>query len=217
MITRLEGELEAVADQAGVVRPKGAPGVAIEVLLPAYLAERLAGQVGRAISLWTLLYLEGQGQGTSFVPRLIGFSTPGERDFFELFTTVKGIGSRKALRAMAREPSAIAGAIVGREPKVLQELPEIGKRLAETIIAELSGKVEAFLGDGEVRAMDAAAAGRPAPDGPLAEQAIETFVALGETRGEAERLVGRALARAARLGRAAKGVDEIVSLVYAER
>src|SRR5712671_6350629 len=94
-----------------------------------------------------MVYLEGQGQGTSFVPRVLGFATPREREFFELFTTVKGLGNKRALRALAREPVEIAGAIAEKNTRALQELPEIGKRLAETVIAELTGKVEKFVVD----------------------------------------------------------------------
>ncbi|MEM8756695.1 MAG: Holliday junction branch migration protein RuvA [Planctomycetota bacterium] len=193
MIDRVSGVLESVETQQAVLRPEGP--AAIRVLLPAYLAERLGSRIGEAIELHTFFYLEAQGQGTSFLPRLIGFGSPTERAFFELFTTVKGVGSRKALRAMAAEPAAIAAAIVGRNTKALIELPEIGKRLAETIVAELDGKVARFLSTAE---LDAAAAETsatcgPTLDGPEAE-ALAALTALGESPADAERMVRAAAA-----------------------
>jgi holliday junction DNA helicase RuvA len=215
MLTRLTGILERVADGAGTVVPAGAP-FAIEVLLPQYLAEKLGPRVGQAVTLSTLLYLEGQGQGTSFVPRLIGFENPSDRDFFELLTTVKGIGNRKALRSMALPPGAMAGLIMSKDARGLTKLPEIGKRLAETMIAELTGKVDGFLSVDEVGVLDAAAGGRTAAlqasFGPAGSEAVEVLVALGDTRPEAERKVETAIRRSG--SRIPATADDVLSLVY---
>lgn len=216
MITRLSGILESLDELAGTVVPAGQPGVAYEVLLPAYLAGRLGTRVGQAVTLATLEYLDSPNQGATFVPRLVGFADVREREFFELLTTVKGIGNRKALRLLAAEPGAIASAIASKDSKSLQKLPEVGKRLAETMIAELSGKVEGFLTRGEALALDAAASGRvelKLP--PAAEEAVEALVALGEMRSEAERLVARALERGG--GVRSLSADAIVGMVYAGR
>jgi Holliday junction DNA helicase RuvA len=189
-------------------------GLTYEVMLPAYLAERLTPQIGSSLKLVTLQYLESQNQGSSYVPRLIGFTTTQERDFFELFTTVKGIGNRKALRAMAVEPGVIARAIAAKDARALYELPEIGKRLAETVIAELTGKVDGYLAASEIELLDRGAVGAaPLPD--AAGEAIAALMGLGETRPEAERLVRRAVER---LGSGAKAsVDQVLHAVYASR
>jgi Holliday junction DNA helicase RuvA len=167
------------------------------------------------VTFVTFHYLEGQGQGAWFVPRLIGFLSPREREFFEVFTTVKGIGNRKALRAMAVEPAAIASAIARKDPAALSKLPEIGKRLAETIIAELSGKVEAFLSDAQVAQLEAKSSGLK-PDS-VTEEAVLTLTTLGETRADAERLVARALDRARREGTAVSSVEELLGVVFLVR
>ena len=134
-----------------------------EVLLPAYLAQRLlaesgAGElggmgVGPVVTLYTLNYLESLNQGTSFIPRLIGFDSPRELAFFELLTSVKGLGNKRALRALATSPGAVARAIVERDARFLQGLPEIGPKLADLIVHELKVKAEAFtdLSGGRVR------------------------------------------------------------------
>lgn len=226
MITRITGTLEAIDGTSAVVAPSGSAGAggahdpgafAYEVLLPAYLAESMRPRVGHAVTLVTLQYFEGQGQGSSFIPRLIGFVSARDRAFFELFTTVKGIGNRKALRALAVEPSRIARAIVGRDAKALVALPEVGKRLADTIIAELSGKVEAYLSVGESASLDRAMEVKAGVLPAHGEEAVEALVALGESRPEAERLVTRALGRVTPGGRAIKSADEVLGLVYAGR
>jgi Holliday junction DNA helicase RuvA len=199
MIVRLSGVIEAIDGTRAVVAAPGGTGLAYEVLLPAYLSRRLqeAGAVGREVTLHTLEYLEGQGQGTSFVPRLIGFATARERAFFELFTTVKGLGNRRALRALAAEPGEIAAAIASRDSRRLKQLPEIGPRLAETIVAELKGKADSFaeFGTGVAAGAIEAKDGVSLPPLPAAEEAVGALVALGESRQEAERKVSRAMAR----------------------
>lgn len=221
MITSITGRLESVAEGAAVLRPGSGP-FAYEVLLPAYLAERLAPRVGVDVTLTTLAYLEGQGQGTSFIPRLVGFENGSDRDFFELFTTVKGIGNRKALRAMALHPTEIARLITARDAKGLTKLPEIGKRMAETVIAELTGKVERYLGAGEGmvvtgderRSSPTAGAG---DRGPAAEEAVEVLVQLGESRSDAGAMVDRCLSRQGAGARSELTTDEIVSRVFASK
>jgi Holliday junction DNA helicase RuvA len=213
MIGRLTGTLESLDELTALVSPGG--GVAYEVSVPAFLVERLEQKRGREVTFVTFHYLEGQGQGAWFVPRLIGFLSPREREFFEVFTTVKGIGNRKALRAMAVEPATIASAIARKDPAALSKLPEIGKRLAETIIAELSGKVEAFLSDAQVAQLETKSSGLK-PDS-VTEEAVLTLNTLGETRADAERLVARALDRARREGTAVSSVEELLGVVFLVR
>lgn len=219
MITRLTGTIHVVEGNAAAVEPAGRTGVWHEVLLPTYLAMRLAPRVGEEITFATIEYMESVNQGASFIPRLIGFETVAERKFFELFTTVKGIGNRKALRAMAVSPAEVARAIAERDVNALRELPEIGSRLAETIIAELHGKVEPFLTPGEPRRAVVALAEAPAPKleaGPESE-AVAALVALGEETAEAHQRVKRAIDAAKSVGNQAPTADELVLMVYAGR
>ena len=191
MIASLQGELLSAEDGTALVQ---VGPIGYEVLVPAADVPALAGQRGATVRFVTLHYLEGQGQGSSFWPRLIGFRSAEDRDFFELFTTVKGIGVRKALRALQRPFAEVAAAIARRDEKALTALPEIGKKMAETIVVELKDKVARFTataGGG----MDAAAIGQ-APATALAGaagDAVIVLVQLGEARPLAERLIERAL------------------------
>lgn len=222
MVSSVTGTLIALHGTAATVQPAGALGesMSFEVLLPAYLAERLLTRIGEPVTFATFLYLEGQGQGTSFEPRLLGFATADERLFFDLFTTVKGIGNRKALRAMARPPAEIAGAIVRGDAKALTQLPEIGKKLAETMILELKDKVAAFastaaMAPGQSGASLASrkpsAQLEPALTGPAGD-AVEALIRLGEQRPEAERRVLRAIDR--HQGQELP-VERLIALVFA--
>ena len=200
MITHLSGTLVAIEDGAAHVR---AGDLTYEVLVPAADSMALAARIGQPVSFHTLHYLEGQGQGASFWPRLIGFQAPADRAFFELFTTVKGIGNRKALRALQLPFGQVAEAIAARDHALLQSLPEIGKRTAETICVELKGKVDPF-----VRGIGAPVAGTagksPAARVPItaesklmaaARDAVEVLVQLGHTKPAAREMVERVIAR----------------------
>lgn len=178
MITRIRGELVELTERSALLLVEA---ITYELFVPAANVPELLSKIGQPIEFYTLHYLEGQSQGSSFLPRLIGFSSERDRAFFELFTTVKGIGNRKALRALVRPFAETATAIANRDAKALTEMPEIGKRSAETIIAELHGKVDVFVGE---------IASTIEVTMPLfSEDAILMLVQLGETKRDAKRLV----------------------------
>lgn len=186
MIASIEGEIESVEDGRVSVR---SADLTYDVLVPACDAMRLAASVGDRVRFHTLHYLESHGQGASYWPRLIGFTSREDRAFFELLTTVKGVGNRKALRALQLPIGVVAEAIANGDRSTLQSLPEIGRKLAETIVHELKDKVERFLGASTV----VEAKPSDAPAARAATEATTILVQLGEQRSTARLLVDRAL------------------------
>jgi len=194
MITRIEGILESIEAEKAYLRLPD--GLTYEVLLPAFTSARLGGSIGRDVTLHTLYYMESQAQGATIFPRLAGFLSATDKQFFELFVTCKGIGHRRALRAMTLSTSQIAGAIADRDLALLQSLPEVGKRTAETIAVTLKGKVDRFLdapsvgptgADGETVSVST---GGP---GSLTRDALQVLLQLGENRAQATTWIDRAL------------------------
>src|SRR3954447_15499390 len=141
MIASLTGTLKHVDEDR--VQLEVGP-ILYEVLVPAVDLNYLEAAIGEEMTFHTLLYLQGDANGGNLEPRLLGFSRPGDKKFFEKFITVKGIGPKKALKALALPVGEIAQAIESKDARFLIELPEIGKRTAEQIIAELAGKVKDF-------------------------------------------------------------------------
>lgn len=223
MLARLRGTLESINANTAVIATDA--GRAYEVLLPAIDADAATARLGQTVTLHTMQYLEAQAQGSSYIPRLIGFHTADDRRFFELFTTVKGMGNKRALRALRAPFPRIAGAIAARDAKFLQTLPEIGKRLAETIIVDLHEKVDAFVApDHPTGAPGAEIESKGLATGALsdaARQAIDALVHLGDTRPDAEELVRRALASHTTADGAAPASpptpDEILTAAFALR
>jgi Holliday junction DNA helicase RuvA len=203
VITQIEGRLVALVDGAAHVR---VGDVTYEVLVPAADSMALAASLGGPVAFHTLHYMEGQGQGSSFWPRLIGFRSARDRAFFELFTTVKGIGNRKALRALQMPFVRVARAIADRDLDTLQSLPEIGKRTAEAICVELRGKVDVYATAPERARAAGTAAGAPgsapgsAPgaDAGTGAEAASTPAAASMVEAKAGKPRGRARAEAER-------------------
>ena len=183
MIAKISGTLAEVAEGLALIE---VGEIAYEVMVPGYALELLANKLGQQVSLYTLEYLEGSlATGGNLVPRLIGFPHSEERAFFQRFTSVKGVGLRKALKCLNIPISRVAGAIESKDAKLLQSLPGVGKRLAEQMIVELSGKLDEF-------ALAAAAQRGDAGDWAQAHiEALEVLLQLGERRADAQELIDR--------------------------
>lgn len=186
MISALTGELRSVGDDRVHVR---VGPMLCELLVPAADVPLLQPRVGEETTFHTIFYLEGDASGGNLEPRLIGFLRPHDKSFFQLFITVKGIGPKKALRALVLPVGQIAHAIESKDTRFLCELPAIGKRMAELIVAELGGKVEEFATEGERSRVGLPGSGARSA---VEEDAIATLMALGERRIDAEHLLDRA-------------------------
>lgn len=205
-----------------------AGGLVYEVMLPAYLATRLAVKEGQGVTLHTLCFFESTAQGATIFPRLAGFASRRDQEFFELFVTVKGIGHRRALRALVLDPGTLAAAIADRDLKLVQTMPEVGKKLAETIVVTLKDKVDKFVSaaaypekaDGTQKypgsASGAGAVGDDVANsggggGTLARDALEVLLQLGEQRLDAVQLIDRVLSQ----DEAPREVQDVIAAVYA--
>jgi Holliday junction DNA helicase RuvA len=184
MIVKITGKLVALYDERAIIE---APPFEYETLIPEFTRRQLQSELGQTISLRTIEYLDGNPTQGRLVPRLIGFLSDVEREFFELFCSVDGVGSKKALRAMVRPVREIAAAIEEQDVKFLSGLPGIGPATAERIVAKLRRKAPKF----------ALMVQRPAESGASgAEQTLdvvsETFEALlslGHGEADARRLI----------------------------
>ncbi len=141
MITKITGQLIALEEN---VLALGVGAFEYEILIPEFTRRQLQGQIGQEISLHTVDYLEGNPMQGRMTPRLIGFLSEIEREFFDLFCSVDGVGVKKALRAMVRPVKEVATAIEEQDATLLSALPGIGPAIAERIIAKLRRKVPKF-------------------------------------------------------------------------
>jgi Holliday junction DNA helicase RuvA len=200
MIARLEGKLVKLDAESALVQ---VGAVAYEVMLPGYCINALAGSIGADVTLCTMEYYEGSLGGGNLIPRIVGFMSDGEKEFFIKYTSVKGIGIRKALRSLSMPISNIASAIESGDDKMLTALDGIGKRTAQQIIAELKGKLGGF-------ALGVEQAATKAAFRPFRAEALEILIAWGEKRNEMIELIGLACKKHPDI----KSAEELVPLVY---
>ena len=206
MINRIEGILESLEETAALVV---VGEIAYEIAVPAADIPELYSRIGSRMTFHTLHYLESQGQGSSFWPKLIGFQSSKDRAFFELITTVKGIGVRRALRALTIPFARVAEAIVMKDLALLMSLPEIGRKTAETMVLELRDKMDSYAKAASTSATSKSAMRKGEPKSVVASpanatsglnasammDAMNVLVQLGESRIDARALIDLALER----------------------
>jgi Holliday junction DNA helicase RuvA len=205
MISRIEGTLTQINDQYALVR---SGGLSYEVLLPSALAEKLKdnGQVGSEISFETIYYIEAGDRKSNHYPRLVGFTNPIDREFFNLFTQVPGLGVKKALKSLVLPISEIAAAIETKESARLRRLPGVGGRLADKIIAELHGKTAKFA---LARNAEPLAATKPAAQ-PFVDEALEILLQLQYSTSEAKTMIEKAVEANPKVDRA----EHLISIIF---
>ena len=119
-------------------------GMSYEVLIPPAVMKGLDIAKGEDGTISLVTYHYYQMDPSKAIPVLIGFLNEVEKDFFEQFITVSGVGPKAACRALTLSFSVIAGAIDRGDMVLLKTLPGIGEQKAREIIAKLQGKVGKF-------------------------------------------------------------------------
>jgi Holliday junction DNA helicase RuvA len=202
LITKITGRLVALADD---VLTLAAGPFEYQVLIPEFTRRQLQAELDREISLHTIEYLEGNPMQGRMTPRMIGFLTDVEREFFELFCSVDGVGVRKALRAMVRPVKEVATAIEEQDAKFLASLPGIGPAMADRVIAKLRRKVPKFA---LMVAREAEHAAEVQPD--VVVETFEVLRTLGHSESDARRLMDAALSAKKQY----KDVESLLQAIY---
>lgn len=201
MIARIEGKLVGLDEDGALVQ---AGPVCYELMLPGYAVMQLGGSIGQPLTLCTFEYYEGTLGGGNLIPRMVGFLSLAERRFFNVYTSVKGMGIKKGLKSLALPIDRIATAIETGDEKLLATLPGIGKKMAQMIVAELKGKLTTYAHE-----TAAISEGRSAFSAYQTE-ALEILIAWGEKRAEAMELIEMACRKHPNI----KTAEELVPLVY---
>ena len=72
---------------------------------------------------------------------LFGFADQNERDWFQLLTTVQGVGAKVALAILGTlSPDDLVNAMISEDKAALTRAPGVGPRLAVRLLAELKEK-----------------------------------------------------------------------------
>ncbi|MEZ6060734.1 MAG: Holliday junction branch migration protein RuvA [Planctomycetaceae bacterium] len=200
MITRITGILVHLSDVAATLK---IGGFEHEVLVPDLVRRQLQGRLDEEVSLRTIEYLDGNPQQGRLVPRMIGFASEAEREFFDMICSVDGVGSKKALRAMVRPVQEVAEAIEERDIKTLSTLPGIGPAVAERIVAKLRRKMAKF-------ALMVAVDVPDSSDRDVLADSYEALLSVGHSPQDARKRID--LVRGS--GKKLKTVEDVLSEIY---
>ena len=209
VLTKVRGILQTVAEESLtlLIDP-----LEIEVLIPEHTRRQVQSKVGEPITLHTILYIEGGSMVSRLLPRLVGFTSAIDREFFEIFCSVDGVGARKALRAMVRPVRELARSIQDQDVKLLATFPGIGEATAERIVAKLRRKVGKFA---LIVTPETTAAGEVngAPENAEPDVIRDTYAALlsvGHSDSDARQAIDRVLAGKKKF----KSVADMIEAIY---
>ena len=204
MITKLTGQLLALQETTVSIEIEP---FEYEVAVPDFTRRHLQMSLDEKVTLFTIQYIDGNPQkGGRMTPRLIGFNSQIERQFFELFCSVPGLGVKKALKAMVRPVQDIAKSIEDQDVKSLTTLPGIGPAMAEKIVAQLRRKMAKFAllvqQDPTQQASEV--------ERNIVDETFQVLLALGHSEVDARKLLEEPLAGKQKF----KDVEALLQAVY---
>jgi len=187
MIARIKGKIREKRSLSVLFE---AGDITYEILIPPAVMFSLG--VGADDTVELVVYHYYQVDPSRSFPVMIGFTNEIERDFFEKFITVSGVGPKAACKALTVPFSTIAGGIDRGDEALLKSLPGIGERKAREIIAKLQGKVGKYC-----LIQDKGGSQQPAyrVKDDIKAEAVGVLLQLQYKKKEAEEMVEKALAR----------------------
>ncbi len=206
MICRISGKLVKRCENSVVLDVNG---FSYEVLIPEAVMNSIEKGTKEDGILSLIVYHYLQVEPSRSVPFLIGFLNEIEKEFFEKFITVSGIGPKAAVRALKAPISTIAQAIDAGDVSFLNSLPGIGTQRAKEIVAKLQGKVGKFglIQDGAyVKATQ-----KVKED--IQEEALDVLLQLQYKKFEAKNMIQEALSRNPDI----KTAEELLNEVYKQK
>lgn len=168
MIASIRGKLLFTGVDHAVVETGG---VGLLVYAPRQVLANL-GESGSDVRLYTHLHIRED------LLALYGFASTDQRHLFETLLSVSGVGPKVALSLLSSgDADELRVAISGGDTARLSRVPGIGKKMAERLVLELRGKVDA-------KGLPATSAATPALAAVNTELA-EMLISLGFSAAEA--------------------------------
>lgn len=116
--------------------------------------------------------------------QLFGFSTPLEKEMFQILIGVTGIGPKLALNILSGiTPEELLHSLDQRDMNRLQSVPGIGRKMAERMVVDLQEKAR------KIGSRIALAPSEARPTEGWAEDVISALLNLGYKKGQAEKAV----------------------------
>ena len=187
MISEINGKLKKKKESSVVLDVNG---ICYEVMIPPAVMKNLKPDNSESQIINLKVYHYYQMDPSKAIPVLVGFLNEIEKDFFEQFITVSGVGPKAACRALSLSFNVIAEAIDKGDMALLKTLPGIGEQKAREIIAKLQGKVGKFC-----LMKDRLTQESPTVKEDIKEEALNVLVQLQYKKNEAADMVDKAIRR----------------------
>jgi Holliday junction DNA helicase RuvA len=186
MISRISGKIRKREDASVLL---DVSGICYEIFVPPAVIKTLNDKADEGCAIEFVTYHYFHTDPSRSIPMLIGFSNEVEKEFFEQFISVSGIGPKAACKALTLPFSMIAEAIDKGDIGTLKTLPGVGEQRARLIVAKLQNKIGKF---GLIQ--DRAEGRAPFAGSGVKEEAVSVLLQLQYKKKEAEDMVNRALA-----------------------
>jgi len=206
MISHIRGKIAKRKTSSVIIDIDG--GVSYEVLIPGCVMKALDKNINPDGTIKLITYHYHHTDPARSIPVLIGFLNEIEKEFFEKFITVSGIGPKAAVRALNASIPQIVKAIADGDLSTLKSLPGIGEQRAKEIVAKLQNKVGKF---GLIQEYSAEVFMEKAPD--FLEEAMDILLQLQYKKQEAKDMIQKALERSP----GTKTAEDLLNEVYKQK
>jgi Holliday junction DNA helicase RuvA len=202
MISEINGKIKKKKESSVIV---DCNGICYEVLIPPAIMKSIDSARSADGNINFITYHYYQMDPSKAMPVLVGFLNEIEKDFFEQFIKVSGVGPKAACKALTLSFSVIADAIDKGDMVLLKTLPGIGEQKAREIIAKLQGKVGKFC-----LMQDRVSEQFPGIKEDIKEEALDVLLQLQYKKNEAKEMIEKAVKRNPK----ASTCEEILNEVY---
>ena len=178
MISFLTGEIRNIFPEKSIIEIN-VSGVGYEVSLPTFVMDEVIN-VGKKNGEKINLEIYYHSTERSPKPLLVGFNNQLEKLFFEKIIQVEGVGPLKAVSALIFPVAIVSQAIEDEDISILNQMPGIGARAAQKMIATLKGKLIDIISDSR-SSLNAGNSNKNA----LRDDIVEILVGLGFKESDA--------------------------------
>lgn len=206
MISEIRGKITKRKNSSLIL--DGGGGLSYEVHIPGCVMKSLDKHIEPDGMIRLITYHYHHTDPARSIPILIGFLNEIEKEFFEKFITVSGIGPKAAVRALNASIPQIVKAIADGDLATLKSLPGIGEQRAKEIVAKLQNKVGKF---GLIQEYGIEIAVTSEPD--FVEEATDVLLQLQYKKQEAKEMIGKALERSPDI----KTAEDLLNEVYKQK
>jgi len=202
MISHIRGKIAKRKPSSLILDVDG--GFSYEVLIPGCVMKAIDGSIAPDGTIKLIIYHYHHVDPARSIPVLIGFLNEIEKEFFEKFITVSGIGPKAAVKALNASIPQVVKAIADGDLSTLKSLPGIGEQRAKEIVAKLQNKVGKF---GLIQEYGIEVTVSKEQD--FVEEAVDVLLQLQYTKQEAKDMVQKALQRSPKSNTAEDLLNEV--------